>query len=148
MASNSMISASVISRIPAEDIRARPLLSKARVRLAIHQLLTGAPGQPQWERPALLTLLLSNAALYFTNIGISGWANSFYSAAVQAGTMDWKAFFFGSSDWGNAITVDKPPLSLWIMGTSARLFGLSPESILLPQAVMGVLSTLLIYMLV
>ena len=37
-----------------------------------------------------------------------GWANSFYSAAVQAGTKSWKAFFFGSSDASNFITVDKP----------------------------------------
>ncbi|WP_367765201.1 ArnT family glycosyltransferase [Arthrobacter sp. HS15c] len=86
--------------------------------------------------------------LYIGNIGINGWANSFYSAAVQAGTMDWKAFFFGSSDWGNSITVDKPPLSLWIMGISARLFGLSPESVLIPQAVIGVMTTLLVYLVI
>lgn len=84
--------------------------------------------------------------LYSWNLGINGWANYFYSAAVQAGTMDWKAFFFGSSDWGNSITVDKPPLSLWIMGLSVRLFGLSPVAMLLPQVVMGVGTTLLVYL--
>lgn len=118
-----------------------------RAILAIQRVFRGPADHPVWERPALLALLLSNAVLYFTNIGISGWANSFYSAAVQAGTMDWKAFFFGSSDWGNAITVDKPPLSLWVMGISARLLGLSPHSILIPQAVMGLLTTLLVYLL-
>ncbi|MHC6230225.1 ArnT family glycosyltransferase [Arthrobacter sp. MMS24-T111] len=59
--------------------------------------------------------------------------------------MDWKSFFFGSLDWGNSITVDKPPLSLWIMGISVRLLGLSPESIMAPQAAMGVTTTLLVY---
>ncbi|BCW76500.1 glycosyl transferase [Arthrobacter sp. NicSoilB11] len=59
--------------------------------------------------------------------------------------MDWKSFFFGSLDWGNSITVDKPPLSLWIMGISVRLFGLSPESIMAPQAAMGVATTLMVY---
>ena len=63
--------------------------------------------------------------LYLWGLGQSGWANSFYSAAVQAGTKSWKAFFFGSSDASNFITVDKPPASLWVMEISARLFGVN-----------------------
>lgn len=78
----------------------------------------------------------------------NGWANSYYSAAAMAGSEDWTAFFYGSSDPGNAITVDKPPLSLWIMSLSVRIFGLSPWSILLPQALMGVLSVYLLYRMV
>lgn len=119
-----------------------------RVASAAQELFRGPEAHPVWERPILLLLLTSNMVLYVVNIGINGWANSFYSAAVQAGTMDWKAFFFGSSDWGNSITVDKPPLSLWVMGISARVFGLSPESILIPQAIIGVATTLLIYVIV
>ncbi len=68
----------------------------------------------------------------------SGWANAFYSAAVQAGTKSWKAFFFGSSDAANFITVDKPPASLWVMELSARIFGVNAWSILVPQALEGV----------
>ncbi|WP_314213947.1 glycosyltransferase family 39 protein [Pseudarthrobacter equi] len=60
--------------------------------------------------------------------------------------MDGSAFFFGSSDWGNSITVDKPPLSLWLMGLSVRVFGFSPTAMLLPQVAMGVGTTLLIYL--
>jgi 4-amino-4-deoxy-L-arabinose transferase-like glycosyltransferase len=45
---------------------------------------------------------------------------------VQAGSSSWKAFLFGSSDPINSITVDKPPMSLWPMELSARLFGLNP----------------------
>jgi 4-amino-4-deoxy-L-arabinose transferase-like glycosyltransferase len=56
----------------------------------------------------------------------------------QAGSESWKAFFFGSSDAGNSITVDKPPASLWVMALSVRIFGLSSWSILVPQALMGV----------
>ncbi|WP_426996550.1 ArnT family glycosyltransferase [Pseudarthrobacter sp. N5] len=66
----------------------------------------------------------------------------------MSGSQDWTAFFFGSSDPGNSITVDKPPLSLWIMSLSVRLFGLSSWSILVPQAVMGVLTVFLVYSLV
>ena len=73
-----------------------------------------------WARPALLALLLGTALLYLIGLGHSGWANAFYSAAVQAGTKSWKAFFFGSSDAANFITVDKPPASLWVMELSAR----------------------------
>jgi 4-amino-4-deoxy-L-arabinose transferase-like glycosyltransferase len=101
-----------------------------------------------WVRPALLGLLLATALLYMWDLGASGWANSFYSAAVQAGSKSWEAFFFGSSDASNAITVDKPPLSLWPMELSVRIFGLSSWSILLPQAVMGVASVGLLFTIV
>lgn len=119
----------------------------ARGRSVAKGFWRGPLKHPVWERPALLLLLISNAVLYFSNLGINAWANSFYSAAVQAGSRDWAAFFFGSSDWGNSITVDKPPLSLWLMGISVRAFGLSPESIIVPQAAIGVLTTLMLYLL-
>ncbi|WP_285249442.1 glycosyltransferase family 39 protein [Pseudarthrobacter sp. fls2-241-R2A-168] len=106
---------------------------------------TGPPASAARERLALLLLLLSNTVLYVYNIGINGWANYYYSAAVQSGSKDPVAFFFGSSDWGNSISVDKPPLSLWVMGLSVRLFGFNPGAVVIPQAVMGVLTTWLIY---
>jgi hypothetical protein len=71
--------------------------------------------------------------MYIWGIDRNGWANAYYSAAVQAGQYDLKAFLFGAADWGNSITVDKPPLSLWIMGLSARMFGLNPWALLLPS---------------
>jgi 4-amino-4-deoxy-L-arabinose transferase-like glycosyltransferase len=91
-------------------------------------------------------LLLATAVLYVWNLGASGWANAFYSAAAQAGSQDWTAWFFGSSDAANAITVDKPPASLWVMGLSARIFGLSSWSVLVPQALMGVGTVWLLYL--
>ncbi|MEV7417455.1 glycosyltransferase family 39 protein [Streptomyces sp. NPDC089919] len=96
------------------------------------------PARAGWERPALAALLLATAVLYLWNLGSSGYANSFYSAAVQAGSESWKAFFFGSSDAANSITVDKPPAALWPMALSVRLFGLGSWQILVPQALMGV----------
>ena len=104
----------------------------------IERLWRGPEGDPTWARPALLGLLLATALLYFYNLTSSGYANSFYSAAVQAGSDSWKAFFFGSSDAGNSITVDKPPASLWAMALSVRVFGLSSFSILMPEVLMGV----------
>ena len=98
------------------------------------------------RRAELALLLLAAGALYLWNLGASGWANAFYSAAAQAGSQDWTAWFFGSSDAANAITVDKPPAALWVMGLSVRLFGLSSWSILVPQALMGVATVWLVYL--
>jgi len=96
------------------------------------------------ERLGLAALLLLTAVLYLWGLGESGWANSFYAAAGQAGSESWSAFFFGASDAAGAITVDKTPLSLWPMALSIRLFGLSSWSLLVPQALMGVAAVALL----
>ena len=103
------------------------------------------PQDPRWARPALLVLLAGTAVLYLWDLGVSGYGNSFYAAAVQAGTLSWKAFFFGSLDASNYITVDKPPASLWMMALSGRIFGFSSWSMLVPNALCGVASVGLLY---
>ena len=105
-----------------------------------------AEADPRWVRPAVAALLLATGVLYLWGLGASGWANSFYSAAVQAGTKSWKAMFFGSSDAANFITVDKPPASLWLMEISARIFGVNSWSILVPQALEGVAAVGMLYL--
>jgi 4-amino-4-deoxy-L-arabinose transferase-like glycosyltransferase len=97
------------------------------------------------DRAALAGLLVATALLYLWGLGASGWANSFYSAAAQAGSASWKAFLFGSSDAANSITVDKTPLAIWPMALSVRVFGLSSWSILVPQALEGVAAVWLLY---
>jgi 4-amino-4-deoxy-L-arabinose transferase-like glycosyltransferase len=109
------------------------------------RVVRGRPEDPAWVRPALMVLLIGTGFLYLWSLGQSGWGNSFYSAAVQAGTKSWKAFFFGSSDASNFITVDKPPASLWVMEISARLFGVNSWSILVPQALEGVATVSLLF---
>lgn len=101
--------------------------------------------RPAVVRLALGVLLAGTAALYLWDLGASGYANSFYAAAVQAGTQSWKALLFGSLDPGNSITVDKPPASLWIMALSGRMFGFNAWSLLAPQAIEGVLSVWLLF---
>ncbi|KRE29540.1 glycosyl transferase [Mycobacterium sp. Soil538] len=115
----------------AEQTRTRPIRAAgARVRVC---------------SPALVALLIGTAVLYLWNLGASKWANSFYAAAVQAGSTDATAMLFGSSDAANAITVDKTPAALWVMDISARLFGFNTWSMLVPQALMGVAAVALIY---
>jgi 4-amino-4-deoxy-L-arabinose transferase-like glycosyltransferase len=115
------------------------------VRGGPRRLLLGPAGQPAYARPALLALLAGTAVLYLSNLGASGYANSFYAAAVQAGTQSWKALLFGSLDAGNVITVDKPPAALWVMALSGRIFGFSSWSMLAPQALEGVAAVALLY---
>ncbi|MGV9559002.1 ArnT family glycosyltransferase [Streptomyces sp. NPDC003522] len=109
------------------------------------RLWRGRPEDPRWARPALLGLLLATCVLYLCNLSASGYANSFYSAAVQAGSQSWKAFFFGSLDSASAITVDKPPAALWPMALSVRIFGLNSWAILVPEVLMGVGSVAVVY---
>ena len=111
---------------------------------AVPQPEAPSPRTTRWERPVLGLLLLLTAALYLFGLDRSGYANSFYSAAAQAGSQSWKALFFGSSDAANSITVDKPPASLWPVALSVRIFGLSSWSILAPEALMGVASVWLL----
>ncbi len=119
-------------------------LGPRRGRVA--RFVRGKESDAPWVRPALLALLAGTAILYLWDLGASGWGNSFYSAAVQAGTKSWKAFFFGSSDSSNFITVDKPPAFLWPMEISARIFGLNSWSVLAPQALEGVATVGLVYL--
>ncbi|MEU8138687.1 ArnT family glycosyltransferase [Streptodolium elevatio] len=110
------------------------------------RFVRGNEADPRWVRPSLLGLLLLTGVLYIYSLGESGWANSFYAAAVQAGSESWKAMFFGSSDAANFITVDKPPASLWVMSLSARVFGMNSWSMLVPQALEGVAAVGLLYL--
>lgn len=94
---------------------------------------------------SVIALLTGTGLLYLWDLGSSGWANSFYAAAVQAGANDWTAFFFGSLDPQNSITVDKPPASLWPMALAARIVGFNSWSLLVPQALMGIAAVGLLY---
>ncbi|MFH8451307.1 ArnT family glycosyltransferase [Streptomyces fungicidicus] len=129
---------------PAAARHAAPGPGEPRGSLA-RRAWRGRPGDPHWVRPALLGLLLATGLLYLYNLSASGYANSFYSAAVQAGSESWKAFFFGSLDAANAITVDKPPASLWPMELSVRVFGLNSWAILVPEVLMGVGTVAVVY---
>jgi 4-amino-4-deoxy-L-arabinose transferase-like glycosyltransferase len=108
-------------------------------------VVVGTTARARWEILALGVLLAGTAVLYLWGLSASEWGNSFYSAAAQAGSRSWKAFLFGSSDAANSITVDKPPMSLWPMALSVRIFGLSSWSILVPQALMGVATVAIVF---
>ncbi|MCX5263678.1 glycosyltransferase family 39 protein [Streptomyces sp. NBC_00199] len=87
---------------------------------------------PRWSLPALIAILVLAGVLYGWNLSGNS-LNSFYSAAVYSGTQSWKAWFFGSLDAGNFLTVDKPPFALMIMGLSCRVFGFGTWQMMAPE---------------
>jgi 4-amino-4-deoxy-L-arabinose transferase-like glycosyltransferase len=99
-------------------------------------------------RPELLGLVGIAAVLNLWGLSINGWANDYYSAAVRSMASSWHNFLFASMDPSGLMTVDKPPLALWVQALSVRVFGYNSLAILVPQALMGVAATALMYDLV
>jgi 4-amino-4-deoxy-L-arabinose transferase-like glycosyltransferase len=130
-----MSSGSTALRLPARTARLG--------QRAVPRLISGARA-----RPELVGVLVVAAALNLWGLSTNGWANTFYSAAVRSMTTSWHDFLFASLDKAGLMTVDKPPLALWVQALSARVFGLNSLSILVPQALMGVAAAGLTYDLV
>ncbi len=123
----------------------RPQPTPAPAPGRLRTLVRGDIRDGAWVRPAAVALLVATAVAYLWDLSASGNANSFYAAAVQAGTRSWKAFLFGSLDSSSFITVDKPPASLWVMALSGRIFGFGSLSMLVPQVLEGVVAVGLLY---
>jgi 4-amino-4-deoxy-L-arabinose transferase-like glycosyltransferase len=95
--------------------------------------------------PELIALLGLAGVLNLWNLSINGWANTYYAAAVKSMSSSWHDFLFASLDKSGLMTVDKPPLALWVQALSARVFGFNSLSILVPQALMGIVAVGLVY---
>jgi len=133
--------------VPAEPGPPTGALPPSRRRTA-HRHPDAVDPRPRWSVPARAGIFVLTAVLYTWDLARIGMGNTFYAAAVKSGTESWKAFFFGSLDPGSFITVDKPPAALWVMELSGRLFGFSSLSMLLPEALAGVVSVMVLYHLV
>jgi 4-amino-4-deoxy-L-arabinose transferase-like glycosyltransferase len=106
-----------------------------------------------WRKPSrsgwiLAAIATATAVLYSWSLSSVGYGNSYYAAAVKSASTSWKALFFGSIDPGSFITVDKPPAAFWLQGLSARVFGFSSWSMLVPEVLAGVGSVLILHHLV
>lgn len=100
------------------------------------------------EHWAIVAVLGLASFLYVYKLDQNGYANTYYSGAVLSMSKSWSAFFFGSVDTSNFITVDKPPVALWVQALSVKAFGFSSWSLLLPEALAGVASVGLLYVIV
>src|SRR2546421_3165288 len=125
---------------PAPDVGAPTFPAGERLRARV-----AAIPRP---RPELVGVLVLAAVLYLWALDQNGWANEYYSAAVRSMSTSWHNFFYDSFDPSGVMTVDKPPLGLWVQALSVRVFGYHPLSMLIPQALMGVASVALVYDLV
>src|SRR5215213_1859114 len=111
------------------------------------QVLAPARLRVHWHRVMLAAILTLSAFVNLFQLTNEGYGNTYYAATVKNMLTSWRNFFFVSFDAG-FVTVDKPPLGLWVQAASAKVFGFHGWSIMLPQAVAGVLSVGLLYHLV
>src|SRR5579859_7320674 len=96
----------------------------------------------------LSVIMLISIFMNFYQLGQNGFGNLYYASAIRSMLDSWHNFFFVSFDPGGFVTIDKPPLGFWLQAASAKLFGFTAFSILLPQALAGVLAVLVLYYLV
>lgn len=101
-----------------------------------------------WHKGALTLILLVAAFLNFFRLDQNGYGNTYYAAAVKSMLLNWHNFFFLSFDPGGFVSIDKPPLGFWLQAASAAVFGFNGWSLLLPQALAGIASVALLYVLV
>jgi 4-amino-4-deoxy-L-arabinose transferase-like glycosyltransferase len=113
---------------------------------ASHSLASRLSGR--WHLAGLAAILAVAAFLDFFHLNRNGYANEYYAGAVRSMLKSWHNFFFVSFDPGGLVSVDKPPLALWLQAASAKVFGYSGWSILLPEALAGVVAVWLLYLLV
>ncbi len=131
---------------PSTTVAGAPLATSASGRRAAR-----ARTRVSWlrvPRPELLSVMALAAVLNLWALSRNGWANEYYAAAVRSMSSSWHNFLFASLDSSGVMTVDKPPLALWIESLSVRIFGFHSLSLLVPQALMGVASVALVYDLV
>ncbi|HEY7038887.1 MAG TPA: glycosyltransferase family 39 protein [Methylomirabilota bacterium] len=98
------------------------------------------PARWRWSRAAQAAVLLLAAALRGWRLDQNGFDNEYYAAAVRSMMGGWHTFFYNSFDPAGFVSVDKPPLALWIQVATAKLFGFSSLTLLLPQVLEGVAS--------
>ncbi len=96
----------------------------------------------------VIALMLLSLGLHLVNLKRIGSANEYYTAAVQSMLQSWHNFFFVAAEPGASVSVDKPPLGLWIEAAFAWVFGVSGAVVSLPNILAGVLSVPLLYALV
>ncbi len=127
------------------------------MRVELIDRLSTATGSAQAQRlsrtavirlAAIAAVILLAAVLRFANLQALGYANHYYAAAVESMLKSWHNFFFVAAEPGGAVSVDKPPLGLWIQAISAAIFGVSTFGLLLPEIVAGILSVAVVYHLV
>src|SRR6266576_766705 len=98
----------------------------------------------RWEWGAVALLTLAAAVLRLLYIGRVS-PDPFYDAAVRSMGLSWHNFFFGAYEPGGTVSIDKPPIDLWLQVASVKLFGFSSTTLKLPQALAGAVAVPLLF---
>ncbi|HEY4452321.1 MAG TPA: glycosyltransferase family 39 protein [Solirubrobacteraceae bacterium] len=101
---------------------------------------------PLARTAGFVAVVALSAVLNTNRLAQNGYGNVFYAAGVRSMLRSLHNFFFVSFDPGGLISIDKPPLALWLQAASAKLFGFTPLSLLLPEAIMGILAVAALYL--
>ncbi|MBK6792156.1 MAG: glycosyltransferase family 39 protein [Anaerolineales bacterium] len=96
----------------------------------------------------VIIIMVASFGLHMININSIGNANEYYTAAVESMLKSWSNFFFIAAEPGGSVTVDKPPLGLWIEAIFAYFLGVSGFSVSLPNILAGVFGIGLLYSMV
>jgi 4-amino-4-deoxy-L-arabinose transferase-like glycosyltransferase len=107
--------------------------------------LTSTAEAPAWSRPALIAIALLAGALMLSDVTISGFGNTYYATGALAASRSWSALLTNAADLGGYVSLDKGPLSDWMTGLSTRLFGFSSFSVMLPNALCGLASVIVLH---
>jgi 4-amino-4-deoxy-L-arabinose transferase-like glycosyltransferase len=119
--------------------------SEGRARVALRRAVRGGEADPPWSRPALWLVALLAGALTLWGLTRNGYANTYYAEAAQAATRSWHALLTNALDVSGSDSLDKGPLPNVLMGLSGRVFGFSSFSVLLPEALCGIVSVLVLH---
>ncbi len=134
------------TRLPLPELPVPPWAGQGNGQ-ALELAASGARGR--WsERLSLFGLLLLSLGLNAWDLSKAGYGNTYYAAAVRSMTLSWRNFFFAAFDPGGFITVDKPPVFLWVDALAARIFGYSSWTLLLPSAIAGAATVVLLWLIV
>jgi 4-amino-4-deoxy-L-arabinose transferase-like glycosyltransferase len=123
---------------------AQPALLRSAPQ-ARHRLLGVEADDPAWTRPALIAIVLLAAGLMLVDVTRSGYGNTYYAAGALAASHSWTALFTNAADLSGFVSLDKGPLPDWMMGLSGRVFGFGSFSVMLPNALCGVTSVIVLY---
>ena len=96
----------------------------------------------------LSAIVVLAGVLRFSDLNLLGYINHYYAAAIVSMLKSWHNFFFVAAEPGGLVSVDKPPVGLWIQTASAFIFGVNTFGLLLPEILAGILSVVVIYHLV
>ncbi|MGD0452967.1 MAG: glycosyltransferase family 39 protein [Solirubrobacteraceae bacterium] len=116
------------------------LLPEGLLRLA-----RAGEDEPAWSRPALIAVVALTAGLMLIDVTRSGYGNSYYAAGALAASHSWSALFDNAADLGGYVSLDKGPLPDWLMGLSGRLFGFGSFSVMVPNALYGIATVVVLH---